>query len=62
MTAKNIYIVQLLGGGDNEDAYDNICAFNVLADAEAHVAEMQQEDAIEAGVALEYNIETLRIV
>lgn len=56
MTAKNIYIVQLLGGGDNENAYDNICAFATHAGAEAHIQQMQLEDG---DIELDYNIEEL---
>ena len=56
MTAKNIYVVQLLGGGDNEDAYENICAFTTYASAEAHIAQMQLEDG---DIELDYNIEEL---
>ena len=56
MTAKNIYIVQLLGGGDNESEYDNICAFATYANAEAHIAQMQLEDG---DIELDYNIAEL---
>jgi hypothetical protein len=56
MTAKNIYIVQLLGGGDNEDAYENICAFATYSGAEACIAQMQQEDG---DMELDYNIAEL---
>jgi hypothetical protein len=56
MTAQNIYIVQLLGGGDNENEYDNICAFATYTSAEAHIAQMQLEDG---DIELDYNIAEL---
>jgi len=58
---KNIYVVQGLGLADDEDAYENMCAFTNLADAEAFVEEVKREDADE-GFELEYTIETLKLV
>ena len=56
MQTKNIYIVQLLGGGDNENEYDNVCAFATYACAEACIAQMQLEDG---DIELDYNIAEL---
>ena len=47
MTKQNIYVVQGLGLGDDEDAFENMCAFANLADAEAFVEEVKREDAEE---------------
>ena len=58
MQAKNIYVVQGLGLGDDEDAFENMCAFTNLADAEAFVEEVKREDELE-GFELEYAIEEL---
>ena len=55
---KNIYVVQGLGLGDDEDTFENMCAFTNLAAAEAHVEALKLADADE-GFELEYAIEEL---
>jgi hypothetical protein len=56
--AKNIYVVQGLGLGDNEDAFENMCAFTNLADAKKQVKAFIAENKAE-GWENEYNIEEL---
>lgn len=56
--AQNIYIVQGLGLGDNEDAFENMCAFTNYADAEKQVELYIAENNAE-GWENEYNIAEL---
>ena len=56
--AINIYVVQGLGLGDNEDAFENMCAFTNLAEAEAQVEAFKAENLAE-GWENEYAIEEL---
>jgi hypothetical protein len=56
--AKNIYVVQGLGLGDNEDAFENMCAFTNLADAKKQVKAFKAENKLE-GWENEYRVEEL---
>jgi hypothetical protein len=56
--AKNIYVVQGLGLGDNEDAFENMCAFTNLAAAKKQVALFVIENKLE-GWENEYRVEEL---
>lgn len=42
---KTVFVVQGQGFGDDEDAFYNIAAFSTLALAEAHIADLQAQDA-----------------
>ncbi len=42
---KTVFVVQGQGFGDDEDAFYNIAAFSTQALADAHVAELQEQDA-----------------
>jgi hypothetical protein len=52
--------VQGLGLGDREDAFYNIAAFSTLALAEAHIAELEEQDA-ELDNEFEYEVDTLTL-
>ena len=56
--AKNIYIVQGLGLGDNENAFENMCAFTTYKAAEKQVKAYIAENLAE-GWENEYNIAEL---
>jgi hypothetical protein len=56
--AKNIYVVQGLGLGDDEDAFENMCAFTKLFEAKKQVALFVAENKLE-GWEGTYNIEEL---
>ena len=45
MTDKNIYIVQALGFGDDEDAFYNCSAHSTYALAEAAIEALKADDA-----------------
>jgi hypothetical protein len=57
---KTVFVVQGLGLGDREDAFYNIAAFSTLALAEAHIAELQEQDA-EDDNEIEYEVDTLTL-
>jgi hypothetical protein len=57
---KTVFVVQGLGLGDREDAFYNIAAFSTLALAEAHIAELQEQDA-ELDNEFEYEVDTLTL-
>ena len=59
MKAQNIYIVRGLGLGDDEDAFENMCAFATLAEAEKQVETFIAENEAEGFDAFEYDIEEL---
>ena len=42
---KTVFIVQGQGFGDDEDAFYNIAAFSTQALADAHIADLQEQDA-----------------
>lgn len=56
--AKNIYVVQGLGLGDNEDAFENMCAFTNLMAAKKQVALFVIENKLD-GWENEYRVEEL---
>ena len=58
---KQVYIVRGLGLGDDENTFENMCAFANLAEAEEFVEEVKREDADEGYVGA-YTIETLKLV
>lgn len=58
MQTKNIYVVQGLGLGDDENAFENMCAFTTLKQAEAQVEAFKAENLAE-GWENEYAIEEL---
>ena len=62
MTKQAIYIVRGLGFGDDENAFENMCAFTNIADAEEFVEECVREDVLEHGEALTYDIEEMKLV
>ena len=57
---KTVFVVQGLGLGDREDAFYNIAAFSTLALAEAHIAELEEQDA-ELDNDFEYEVDTLTL-
>ena len=58
MKAQNIYIVRGLGLGDDEDAFENMCAFTTLKQAEKQVKAFKAENLAE-GWENEYEVEEL---
>jgi hypothetical protein len=54
---NNVYIVQGLGFGDDEDCFYNLQAFATEAAALAHIAVLQAEDAANDSGLLEYTVE-----
>ena len=44
---KMVFIVQAQGFGDDEDAFENIAAFSKQKLADAHIAELEEQDAAE---------------
>jgi len=58
MKATNIYVVQGLGLGDSDEAFENMCAFTTLAEAEKQVELFKAENLAE-GWENEYAIEEL---
>jgi len=56
--AKNIYVVQGLGLSDNENAFENMCAFTTYTAAEKQVNAYIAENLAE-GWENEYNIAEL---
>ena len=58
---NNIYVVRGLGLGDDEDTFENMCAFTNLAAAEAHIEELKLVDTDE-GFEIEYEVETIELV
>jgi len=55
---KNIYVVQGLGLGDDENAFENMCAFTNLFEDKKQVALFVAENKLE-GWENTYNIEEL---
>ena len=55
---KNIYVVQGLGLGDDENAFENMCAFTNLFEAKKQVALFVAENLAD-GWEGTYNIEEL---
>jgi len=58
MKAKNIYIVQGLGLGDDEDAFENMCAFTTLKEANKQIEAFIAENLAD-GWQNEYRVEEL---
>jgi hypothetical protein len=44
---QTVFIVQAQGFGDNEDAFYNIAAFSTQKLADAHIAELEEQDEAE---------------
>ena len=57
---KTVFVVQGQGFGDDEDAFYNIAAFSTLALAEAHIAELQLQDA-EDDNEFVYDVDTVTL-
>jgi hypothetical protein len=56
--AKNIYVVQGLGLGDDENAFENMCAFTNLAAAKKQIKAFIAENLAD-GWENEYRVEEL---
>jgi hypothetical protein len=56
-----LYVVQGLGFGDDEDAWENLGSYKTLAGAEKSIAKMRAQDLAEFGEELEYQIEELAV-
>lgn len=61
-TKQTIYVVRGLGLGDDEDTFENMCAYASIAEAEAFIEEVMREDEEEMGQAGEYDIEELKLI
>ena len=44
---QTVFIVQAQGFGDNEDAFYNIAAFSTQKLADAHIAELEEQEEAE---------------
>lgn len=57
---KTVFIVQGQGFGDDEDAFYNIAAFSTRALADAHIAELQAQDADDDNEFV-YNVDSVTL-
>jgi hypothetical protein len=57
---KTVFVVQGQGFGDDEDAFENIAAFSTLALAEAHIADLQEQDEAEDNEFV-YNVDAITL-
>ncbi len=57
---KTVFVVQAQGFGDDEDAFENIAAFSTLALADAHIADLQEQDAAEDNNFV-YNVDAITL-
>jgi hypothetical protein len=57
---KTIFVVQAQGFGDDEDAFYNIAAFSTLALADAHIAELEEQDEAEDN-SFVYEVDTVTL-
>ena len=57
---KTVFVVQAQGFGDDEDAFENIAAFSTLALADAHIAELQLQDADDDNEFV-YNVDAIAL-
>jgi hypothetical protein len=57
---KTIFVVQAQGFGDDEDAFYNIAAFSTLALADAHIAELEEQDEVEDN-SFVYEVDTVTL-
>jgi hypothetical protein len=57
---QTVFIVQAQGFGDNEDAFYNIAAFSTQKLADAHIAELEEQDAAEDN-SFVYEVDTVTL-
>ena len=57
---KTVFVVQGQGFGDNEDAFYNIAAFSTQKLADAHIAELQEQDEAEDN-SFVYEVDTVTL-
>lgn len=57
---KTVFVVQGQGFGDDEDAFENIAAFSTLALADAHIADLQAQDADDDNEFV-YNVDAITL-
>jgi hypothetical protein len=57
---KKVYIVQVRGWGDDEDAMENVGAFSTRALAEEHVVQLTA-DALEDELEVETDIQVMTL-
>jgi hypothetical protein len=57
---QTVFIVQAQGFGDNEDAFYNIAAFSTQKLADAHIAELEEQDEAE-GNCFVYEVDVVTL-
>jgi hypothetical protein len=57
---KTVFVVQAQGFGDDEDAFYNIAAFSTQKLADAHIAELEEQDAAE-GNSFVYEVDAVTL-
>ena len=57
---QTVFVVQAQGFGDDEDAFYNIAAFSTQKLADAHIAELEEQDATE-GNSFVYEVDAVTL-
>ena len=57
---QTVFIVQAQGFGDDEDAFYNIAAFSTQKLADAHIAELEEQDEAE-GNSFVYEVDPVTL-
>ena len=57
---KTVFVVQAQGFGDDEDAFYNIAAFSTQKLADAHIAELEEQDEAE-GNCFVYEVDAVTL-
>jgi hypothetical protein len=57
---KTVFVVQAQGFGDDEDAFYNIAAFSTQKLADAHIADLEEQDEAE-GNCFVYEVDTVTL-
>ena len=57
---QTVFIVQAQGFGDDEDAFYNIAAFSTQKLADAHIAELEEQDEAE-GNSFVYEVDAVTL-
>jgi hypothetical protein len=57
---QTIFVVQAQGFGDSEDAFYNIAAFSTQKLADAHIAELEEQDEAE-GNSFVYEVDVVTL-
>ena len=58
---QTVFVVQGQGFGDNEDAFYNIAAFSTQKLADAHIAELEEQDASRRRTRFVYEVDEVTL-